>query len=158
NVQTCRGSHTHTLVKDPKDDKNIYIYISGSAGVRSADELPGCLQAPMDDPNSSLFRIEVIQVPLANPQQARIVSSPRIFDDLVAPPRDPERTAVDQAGRGARAGVAGGAPPPTGAAGAAGAPPGGVLLPPGAAAGAPAAGGGRGGPNQCHDITVYPEI
>jgi hypothetical protein len=88
NVQTCRGSHTHTLLVDPKDKENVYIYISGSAGVRSPNELPGCSRATPDkDPNSALFRIEVIKVPLAHPEQAAIVSSPRIFNDLVAPPR-----------------------------------------------------------------------
>ncbi len=87
NVQTCRGSHTHTVVEDPKDKENVYIYISGSAGVRSPSELAGCSQrAPGEDPNSSLFRIEVIKVPLAHPEQAAIVNSPRIFEGLVAPP------------------------------------------------------------------------
>ena len=87
NVQTCRGSHTHTLLKDPDDDENVYIYISGSAPVRPAEELAGCSGAPLDeDPNSALFRIEVIRVPLANPERAAIVSSPRIFAGLVKPP------------------------------------------------------------------------
>ncbi len=87
NVQTCRGSHTHTVLKDPNDDENVYIYVSGSSGVRPAEELAGCSGlAPDEDPNTALFRIEVIRVPLANPAQAAIVSSPRIFDDLVAPP------------------------------------------------------------------------
>jgi hypothetical protein len=87
NVQTCRGSHTHTVLKDPDDDQNVYIYVSGSAPVRPADEMPGCVAAaPSEDPNSALFRIEVIRVPLANPAAAAIVSSPRIFQDLVAPP------------------------------------------------------------------------
>ncbi|MEX2471992.1 MAG: hypothetical protein WEA34_07430 [Gemmatimonadota bacterium] len=87
NVQTCRGSHTHTVLKDPDDDDNVYIYVSGSAPVRPAEELPGCVNAaPDEDPNSALFRIEVIRVPLANPEQAAIVSSPRIFENLVAPP------------------------------------------------------------------------
>jgi len=86
NVQTCRGSHTHTVLEDPKDKDNVYIYVSGSAPVRPAEEMPGCSSAlPADDPNSALFRIEVIRVPLANPEQAAIVSSPRIFNDLVAP-------------------------------------------------------------------------
>lgn len=86
NVQTCRGSHTHTVVVDPKDAENIYIYISGSSGVRPAEELPGCVNlAPDKDPNSALFRIEVIKVPLAHPELAAIVSSPRIFNDLAAP-------------------------------------------------------------------------
>jgi hypothetical protein len=88
NVQTCRGSHTHTVLKDPGDDENVYIYVSGSAPVRPAEELPGCVAAPPgEDEDSALFRIEVIRVPLANPQAAAIVSSPRIFEDLVAPPR-----------------------------------------------------------------------
>lgn len=87
NVQTCRGSHTHSVLKDPNDDDNVYVYISGSASVRPDEELEGCSDAlPEDDPNSALFRIEVIKVPLANPQDAAIVSSPRIFEDLQAPP------------------------------------------------------------------------
>ncbi|HET6763096.1 MAG TPA: hypothetical protein VFH27_05470 [Longimicrobiaceae bacterium] len=86
NVQTCRGSHTHTVLADPKDPENVYVYISGSSGVRSPHELPGCVRAaPSQDPNSSLFRIEVIKVPVAHPEQAAIVSSPRIFNDLTAP-------------------------------------------------------------------------
>ena len=86
-VQTCRGSHTHTVVTSPTDTANVYIYVSGSAPVRSPNELPGCSAAPPEeDPNTTLFRIEVIQVPLAHPEQARIVSSPRIFQDLVRPP------------------------------------------------------------------------
>jgi hypothetical protein len=91
NVQTCRGSHTHTVLADPKDKENVYVYISGSSGVRSSEELPGCSSATPDkDPNSALFRIEVIKVPLAHPEKAAIVSSPRIFNDLVAPPRHGE--------------------------------------------------------------------
>jgi hypothetical protein len=89
NVQTCRGSHTHTVLVDPDDQENVYVYISGSSHVRPASELPGCVSAPQD-PNSALFRIEVIKVPLANPEQAAIVNSPRIFDGLVAPPKHGE--------------------------------------------------------------------
>ena len=81
-VQTCRGSHTHTLVTDPDDDANVYIYVSGTAPVRPATELAGCSGGDPDtDPNTALFRIEVIQVPLAAPATARIVSTPRIFAD-----------------------------------------------------------------------------
>ena len=87
NVQTCRGSHTHTLVVDPNDAANVYLYVSGSAGVRSPNELSGCSKlGPDQDPNSAHFRIEVIRVPLAHPEQAAIVSSPRIFNDLKEPP------------------------------------------------------------------------
>ncbi len=87
NVQTCRGSHTHSVLDDPEDNENVYVYVSGSAPVRPEEELPGCSDAmPDEDPNSALFRIEVIKVPLANPEKAAIVSSPRIFDGLEAPP------------------------------------------------------------------------
>ena len=79
-VQTCRGSHTHTLVPDPKDRANVYVYVAGTNPVRPGAELEGCSGA-VDDPNTSLWRIEVIRVPLAAPQQARIVSTPRIFAD-----------------------------------------------------------------------------
>jgi len=91
NVQTCRGSHTHTVVIDPNDSTNVYVYVSGSAPVRSPTELPGCVrQSPDSNPNSSLFRIEVIKVPLAAPQTAAIVSSPRIFDSLAPAPQHAE--------------------------------------------------------------------
>src|SRR6267378_2783187 len=87
NVQTCRGSHTHTVVIDPNDSANVYVYISGSAPVRSPTELAGCVrQSPDSNPNSALFRIEVIKVPVAHPELARIVSSPRIFNDLTEAP------------------------------------------------------------------------
>ncbi|MEO7085438.1 MAG: hypothetical protein ABI442_04770 [Gemmatimonadaceae bacterium] len=86
NVQTCRGSHTHSVLVDPKDKANVYVYVSGSAGVRSPNELAGCNSAqPEQNANSALFRIEVIKVPLAHPEKAAIVSSPRIFNDLAAP-------------------------------------------------------------------------
>ena len=128
NVQTCRGSHTHTVVTDPNDKANVYIYVSGSAPVRSPSELPGCSGRPLDeDPNTALFRIEVIKIPLAAPAQAAIVSSPRIFGELTAPARHAE-LAADSAERAARA------------------------------AGRPQTPRPRGGPNQCHDITVYPAI
>lgn len=81
-VQTCRGSHTHTLVVDPKDRKNVYIYVSGTSFVRQSEELAGCSgEAPDKDPNTALFRIEVIKVPVAAPQNAKVVSSPRVFMD-----------------------------------------------------------------------------
>ena len=81
-VQTCRGSHTHTLVPDSRDPANVYIYVSGTGPVRSPNELAGCsAQAPEQDPNSSLFRIDVIKVPLAAPQNASDIGSPRIFAD-----------------------------------------------------------------------------
>jgi hypothetical protein len=81
-VQTCRGSHTHTLVIDPNDKDNVYIYVSGTSFVRQPEELAGCSgEKPDKDPNTALFRIDVIKVPLASPQDAKIVSSPRVFMD-----------------------------------------------------------------------------
>ncbi|HWT02019.1 MAG TPA: hypothetical protein VN256_17350 [Pyrinomonadaceae bacterium] len=81
-VQTCRGSHTHTLVVDPNDKNNVYIYVSGTSFVRQSEELAGCSgEAPEKDPNTALFRIDVIKVPLAAPQNAQVVSSPRVFMD-----------------------------------------------------------------------------
>ncbi len=118
-VQTCRGSHTHTLVTSPNDKANMYVYGSGTGTVRSAEELGGCSGLdPKEDPNTALFSIDVIQIPLAAPEKARIVGRPRIFADPAS---------------GALSG----------------------LWP-----------GGTHGPgtqktsetNQCHDITVFPEV
>jgi hypothetical protein len=144
-VQTCRGSHTHTVVEDPNDKNNIYVYVSGSAGVRSPNELAGCSDRyPAEDPNSSLFRIEIIQVPLANPAAAHIVSSAHIFDNLAAPPRNASRDSLDAAGRAGRGGRGGGrgAGSAADSAARAAAARREALRPP--------------GPTQCHDITVYP--
>jgi hypothetical protein len=81
-VQSCRGSHTHTLVIDPKDHDNVYIYISGTGAVRQTEELGGCVSGdPVAHPDTSLFSIDIIKVPLAHPELAKIVSSPRIFAD-----------------------------------------------------------------------------
>jgi hypothetical protein len=81
-VQACRGSHTHTLVPDVKDKSRIYVYNSGTGAVRPGEELAGCSGKDFkEDPNTSLFSIDVIEVPLAAPQNARIVNQPRIFMD-----------------------------------------------------------------------------
>ena len=189
NVQTCRGSHTHTVVTDPKDTSVVYIYVSGQAPVRPTGELAGCSAAlPEQDTASARFRIDVIRVPLAHPEQARIVSRPRIFETLVAPPEHGVSPADSAAGQryadSARATGAyvvkfQGSP---------------IVVPPpfvtpmldsiargngrtapnaadsaalrGAIQGiidaeflAPMGPGGvRHGPDQCHDITVYPEL
>ena len=116
-VQTCRGSHTHTLVVDPEDKNNVYIYVSGTSFVRQDAELAGCSDgAPDKNPNTALFRIDVIKVPLASPQDAKIVSTPRIFGD-------PATGAIASIKSAATHGT--GRPVET---------------------------------DQCHDITVYPEI
>ena len=81
-VQTCRGSHTHTLVLDPNDKKNVYIYVSGTSFVRQNEELAGCSDGTPDkNPGTAKFRIDVIKVPVKAPQNAKVVSSPRIFMD-----------------------------------------------------------------------------
>ncbi|MGH9323020.1 MAG: LVIVD repeat-containing protein [Vicinamibacteria bacterium] len=81
-VQTCRGSHTHTLVTDPDDEGNVYLYGSGTSSVRSGEELADCSGLkPDEDPNTALFSIDVIQVPVASPEKARVVNRPRIFAD-----------------------------------------------------------------------------
>jgi hypothetical protein len=151
-VQTCRGSHTHTVLVPPGDNpENIYVYISGSSSVRPEAELSGCSDlAPENNPNSSQFRIEVIKVPVAHPEQADRVSQPRIFQDLAAPPPNRARAAADSAdraaaaggGRGGRGGGRGATPDTAGGRGGRGGRGGGV----------------RQGPTQCHDITVYPGI
>ncbi len=87
NVQTCRGSHTHTLVTPPGDTTEVFIYVSGSAPVRSPNELAGCSRlTPSQDPNSEMFKIEVIRVPLAHPESAAVVNKPEILGGLAAPP------------------------------------------------------------------------
>jgi len=79
-VQTCRGSHTHTLVPDPKDKNVLWVYVQGLQTPRPAGELAGCSgAAPEQDPNTSLFRIDIIKVPLDHPQDAKVVAGPRIF-------------------------------------------------------------------------------
>ena len=74
-VQTCRGSHTHSIVS--ADDQRLVVYNSGTSYVRDDRELPGCFERGGD--NTALFSIDVIEIPLADPAAARIVDSPRIF-------------------------------------------------------------------------------
>lgn len=119
-VQTCRGSHTHTLVPDPKDAGMLYVYVSGTSIVRQEAELAGCSGGePEQDPNTSLFRIEIIRVPLAEPSKAAVVSAPRIFADRNEPRN------IAGLWRGGSHGEGKQASAPT---------------------------------DQCHDITVYPEL
>jgi hypothetical protein len=80
-VQTCRGSHTHSLVTDPDDPDNVYVYVSGTAGVRPATDLAGCNNNAATGVNPSRWRIEVIKVPLANPAAAAVVNEVRLFAD-----------------------------------------------------------------------------
>jgi hypothetical protein len=118
-VQTCRGSHTHTLVTDPDDEGNVYLYGSGTSSVRSKEELAECSGLkPEEDPNTALFSVDVIQVPVHAPEKARIVNRPRIF-------ADPTTGAIAGLWKGGDHGAGTQKTSET---------------------------------NQCHDITVFPEI
>ncbi len=78
-VQTCRGSHTHSIVS--ADDERIVVYNSGTAGVRDEEELAGCIGEVPGDERTALFRIDVIEIPLSDPSKSRITSSPAVFAD-----------------------------------------------------------------------------
>ncbi|HVT37845.1 MAG TPA: hypothetical protein VHE78_02255 [Gemmatimonadaceae bacterium] len=131
NVQTCKGSHTHTVIPHPTDKGIIYIYVSGSQAARGENELPGCTNGtdPADTTNS-MFRLDVIKVPLAHPEKAEVVTGARIFTGL-----DPAPRAVSRAGRGGGGGGRVGAPGESTA-----------PLPPPT------------GPRNCHDVTSYPAM
>jgi hypothetical protein len=158
NIQTCRGSHTHTIVPHPTDRNTIFIYVGGSSGPRDSTEMAGCSSGSVaENPNTAQQRIDIIRVPLNNPTQAAVAGYARIFEGLVrGPGRQGGGGGGGNAGRGGRAGGADSA-----AAGRAGA----------AGAGADSAAGGRGGrggrgggggvpsgPNGCHDLTSYPAL
>jgi uncharacterized protein (DUF305 family) len=80
-VQTCRGSHTHSVVSGPGEDGIIVVYNSGTATVREDEELPGCIDEAPGDDRTALFRIDVIEIPVDDPASARIVDSPAVFAD-----------------------------------------------------------------------------
>ncbi|MEO5511853.1 MAG: hypothetical protein ABIV28_07960, partial [Longimicrobiales bacterium] len=92
NIQTCRGTHTHTIVPDPKDKNVIYLYGGGSSSVRDSTEMPGCSQGNYPaNPDASNNRIDIIKVELDHPQDAKVVGFARIFENL---PRSPGRGGV----------------------------------------------------------------
>ena len=80
-VQTCRGSHTHSVVKGPEPDGKIIVYNSGTSSIRDEKELSGCIGDVPGDNRTALFRIDVIEIPVADPAKARIVDSPAVFAD-----------------------------------------------------------------------------
>jgi hypothetical protein len=87
NVQTCRGSHTHTVLEDPDDRENVYIYVSGSAGIRSPNEMPGCVRdEPVENANSAMLRLEIIKVPLNDPSKAAVANRANIWSGLTYTP------------------------------------------------------------------------
>lgn len=81
-VQTCRGSHTHSVVSGPGEDGKIIVYNSGTSSVRDIEELDGCYDESPGDTRTALFRIDVIEIPVDDPSKARIVHSPAVFADL----------------------------------------------------------------------------
>ena len=132
NVQTCKGSHTHTLVPSPKDPRTIYLYVSGQQAARPDSELAGCKNGTDPaDPSNSLFQLDIIRVPLDRPEQAEVIPGARIFTGLDAggeckqfcAPVEPRRQA-------AAAGGTRPAPDPA--------------MPT--------------GPRNCHDVTAYPAM
>ncbi len=80
-VQTCRGSHTHSVVSGPNEDGKIIVFNSGTSSVRDEEELAGCVDESPGDDRTALFRIDVIEIPVDDPSKARIVSSPAVFAD-----------------------------------------------------------------------------
>ncbi len=80
-VQTCRGSHTHSVVSGPDADGKLIVYNSGISRVRDEGELPGCFDESPGDDRTALFRIDVIEIPVDNPAASRIIDSPTVFAD-----------------------------------------------------------------------------
>lgn len=134
NVQTCKGSHTHTVVPSPTDKGVVYLYVSGNQGARPAAELAGCNNGTDPaDPNNSLYRLDVIKVPLAHPEQAAVVTGARLFTNMAPAPR--------RSGAPARTGRPGQAAPA-----------------PGSPEAQQLAAMAANGPRNCHDVTAYPAM
>ncbi|GAA1165635.1 hypothetical protein GCM10009584_03130 [Ornithinimicrobium humiphilum] len=137
-VQTCAGSHTHSLLVPPVEDpETIYVYNSGTAGIRSASELAGCNgNSSLVDPTTTNFAIQVIEVPLAAPETARVVNNSRIFSVCG------DNSCEGDYAAGALNGLPGSGLQPT------------------YPVDDPRAPGGqsRSQASRCHDITLYPEI
>ena len=80
-VQTCRGSHTHSVVAGPGADGKIIVYNSGTSSIREREEMASCFDESPGDPRTALFRIDVIEIPVDDPAAAKIVASPAVFAD-----------------------------------------------------------------------------
>lgn len=95
NVQTCKGSHTHTVVPDPKNSGVVYLYVSGFNAARPATELAGCNNGTdAADTTNSMYRLDVIRVPLAHPEQAEVVTGARVFTGLDPAAMSAQRSAA----------------------------------------------------------------
>jgi hypothetical protein len=139
NVQTCKGSHTHTVIPSPTDRKIVYIYVSGQQAARPATELAGCKNGTDPaDPTNSLYQLDIIKVPLDHPEQAAVIPGARIFTGLEGAPAcitfcAPADTRRPAGGRGRRGGAPGDSANPAA-----------VML--------------NTGPRNCHDVTAYPAM
>jgi uncharacterized protein (DUF305 family) len=80
-VQTCRGSHTHSVVSGPRENGKIIIYNSGTGSVRDEEEMEECIGNIAGDNRTALFRIDIIEIPISDPSASKIVSSPAVFAD-----------------------------------------------------------------------------
>ena len=80
-VQTCRGSHTHSVVAGPDEHGRIIVFNSGISEVRKEEELEGCIDDQPGDDRTALFRIDLIEIPVEDPSRARVVDSPTVFAD-----------------------------------------------------------------------------
>ena len=137
NVQTCKGSHTHTVIPSPTDRNIVYIYVSGQQAARPATELAGCKNGTDPaDPTNSLYQLDIIKVPLDHPEQAKVIPGARIFTGLDAAPDCITLCAPEGARRPSRSATQSGTPTSGSA--------------------APAADPLRTGPRNCHDVTAYP--
>ena len=135
NVQTCKGSHTHTVIPSPTDARIVYLYVSGQQAARPATELAGCNNGTDPaDPANSLYQLDIIKVPLAHPEQAAVIPGARIFTGLDKSPDCITFCAPPEVRRSA--GGAGGV----------------------AAAPSPAGAPLNTGPRNCHDVTAYPAM
>jgi hypothetical protein len=140
NVQTCKGSHTHTVIPSPTDKKIVYIYVSGQQAARPETELAGCKNGTDPaDPTNSLYQLDIIKVPLDHPEQAAVIPGARIFTGLEGAPAcitfcaPPDTRRPAGGGRGRRGGAPGDSANPAA-----------VML--------------NTGPRNCHDVTAYPAM
>jgi hypothetical protein len=138
NVQTCKGSHTHTVIPSPTDPNIVYIYVSGQQAARPATELAGCKNGTDPaDPTNSLYQLDIIKVPLDHPERAMVIPGARIFTGLDVTPDCATLCAPVDPAHPARPRVMRGGGPGDSAALA-------HLV--------------KTGPHNCHDVTAYPAM
>ena len=92
-----RLAHAHGRHRSEGQGERLHLCVGLVAASARPTSCPAARTAAIDDPNTARFRLEVIKVPLAAPEKAAIVSSPRIFQGLAPPPR---RVEPGRGGRG----------------------------------------------------------